>query len=73
MGGHGPSRKPLGGGDLRVLRCSYCCWLLLLGQSVASAKKNLTPTAHVAVDMGSQFLKVSAEQSVRGELACHAY
>jgi hypothetical protein len=70
MGGRGgPSRKPLGGGDLRVLCCSYCCCLLLLGQSVA-AKKNLTPTAHVAVDMGSQFLKVSAEQSVRGE-TCH--
>eukprot|EP01046_Picozoa_sp_COSAG06_P044592 COSAG06_NODE_6034_length_3141_cov_2.354372_1_plen_59_part_00 len=41
----------------------WCC-CCLAGQ--AAAKKNLTPTAHVAVDMGSQFLKVSAEQSVRG-------
>ena len=41
----------------------WCC-CCLAGQT--AAKKNLTPTAHVAVDMGSQFLKVSAEQSVRG-------
>ena len=34
----------------------------------ADAKKNLAPTAHIAVDMGSQFLKISAEQSVRGAL-----
>ena len=40
-----------------------CCCCLASG---ASAKKNLQPTAHVAVDMGSQFLKVAAEQSVRG-------
>jgi hypothetical protein len=47
----------------------WCC-CCLAGQ--AAAKKNLTPTAHVAVDMGSQFLKVSAEQSVRGATSTQA-
>ena len=33
---------------------------------IATAKKNLVPTAHIGVDMGSQWLKVAAEQSVKG-------
>ena len=38
--------------------------LLLLGG--AAAKKNLVPNAHVAIDFGSQFIKIATEQSVRG-------
>lgn len=62
-------RQPAAGSARATMRAVVAVVALLLG-GLADAKKNLTPTAHVAVDMGSQFLKISAEQSVRGESSC---